>query len=180
MRITGGKLSGRQIPCPAGELEIRPAMDKMRESVFAILGSLAGATFLDLFSGSGVIGLEAWSRGADSVVLVEKDPGKRRVLAENALLAEGAAKLRIMPVERYLKFAKEGPFDYVFMDPPFPYRFKAQLLHMLAASNLLADGGTAIIHHPQEDKLPETAGNLSLYDLRRYGRSVVRFYRRAV
>ncbi len=179
MRITGGVLGGRRIVCPAGEMEIRPAMDKMRESVFAILGgNLEGSTFLDLFSGSGVVGIEAWSRGARDVVLVEKDAAKRRILAENALLTEGGAKIRIMPVERYLKFAKEGPFDYVFLDPPFPYRFKAQLLHLLAGSDLLAPGGVALIHHPREDRLPEEAGGLVLFDRREYGRSVVRFYRR--
>jgi 16S rRNA (guanine(966)-N(2))-methyltransferase RsmD len=175
MRITGGVLRGRQISCPKGI--IRPAMDKMRESVFAVLLSrLAGASFLDLFSGSGIIGLEAWSRGAAPVVLVEKDPVKRRVLTENAALAEGGATVHIMPVERYVKFAREGPFDFVFLDPPFAYRFKAQLLDMLDASGLLAEGGAVIIHHPREDALPETAGGLVQTGIRTYGRSVVRFY----
>ncbi|MCL1818682.1 MAG: RsmD family RNA methyltransferase, partial [Spirochaetaceae bacterium] len=139
MRITGGRLAGRSVRCPDGI--IRPAMDSMRESVFAVLrGELPGAAFLDLFSGSGIVGLEAWSRGAASVVMVEKDAGKKRILAENAALAEGAARVHIMPVERYIKFVKAGPFDIVFLDPPFSYRFKGQLLRMLAASSLLAEG----------------------------------------
>ena len=71
MRITGGELKGRIIKCPDGI--IRPAMDRMRESVFAVLGPLNGASFLDLFSGSGTIAIEAVSRGASSVELVEKD-----------------------------------------------------------------------------------------------------------
>jgi 16S rRNA (guanine(966)-N(2))-methyltransferase RsmD len=154
-------------------------MDKMRESVFAILGGrLGGASFLDLFSGSGIIGIEAWSRGAGEVVLVEKDPGKKQILLRNAELAEGHAKVHIMPVERYIKYGKEGPFDFIFLDPPFPYRFKTQLLEMIAASRLLGDGGIVLIHHPQENDLPEEAGNLKLSDKRAYGRSVVRFYRR--
>ena len=177
MRITGGILGGRRLVCPPGE--IRPAMDKMRESVFAVLGgSLGGGSFLDLFSGSGIIGLEAWSRGAGNVVLVEKDPGKKRTLLKNAELAEGHAKVHIIPVERYIKYGREGPFDYIFLDPPFPYRFKTQLLEMIAASNLLEDGGTLLIHHPQENDLPEEIGNLKQRDKRSYGRSVVRFYRR--
>jgi 16S rRNA (guanine(966)-N(2))-methyltransferase RsmD len=152
-------------------------MDKMRESIFAVLlPGLEGASFLDLFSGSGIVGLEAWSRGAAPVVLVEKDPAKRRVLTENAALAEGGAKVHIMPVERYLKFAREGPFDFVFLDPPFPYRFKPQLLEMLDASGLLAEGGAVIIHHPREDALPETAGGLTQTGMKTYGRSLVRFY----
>ena len=71
MRITGGKLKGRIIKCPDGV--IRPAMDRMRESVFAILGDLTGKSWLDLFSGSGTIAIEAVSRGASSVELCEKD-----------------------------------------------------------------------------------------------------------
>jgi 16S rRNA (guanine(966)-N(2))-methyltransferase RsmD len=154
-------------------------MDKMRESVFAIIQEgLPGAAFLDLFSGSGLIGLEAWSRGAASVVLVEKDAGKRQVLLANAALAEGCAQVRIMPAERYLKFAAGGPFDFIFLDPPFPYRFKAQLLGMVGESRLLAEGGMAIMHHPKEDALPKETPALAQTDLRAYGRSLVSFYKR--
>ncbi len=71
MRITGGTIRGRRVVCPPGV--IRPAMDRMRESMFSILGPLDGFSFLDLFTGSGLVGLEAWSRGARPVVLVEKD-----------------------------------------------------------------------------------------------------------
>jgi 16S rRNA (guanine966-N2)-methyltransferase len=71
MRITGGQYRGRVVKCPPGV--IRPAMDRMRESLFSILGSLEGMSFLDMFSGSGVVGLEAASRGAKPVHVVEKD-----------------------------------------------------------------------------------------------------------
>jgi 16S rRNA (guanine(966)-N(2))-methyltransferase RsmD len=152
-------------------------MDRMRESVFAIIQArLPGSSFLDLFSGSGVIALEAWSRGAARVVMVEQDKGKRQVLTENSLLAEGAATVRIMPVERCLKFMSDDPFDFVFLDPPFPYKFKAQLLQMAGESRLLAEGAMVLIHHPKEDRLPEEIGGLVQTDLRMYGRSVVRFY----
>ena len=73
MRITGGAYCGRIIELPESSMEIRPAMDRMRESVFAILGDLTGLSFLDLFSGSGIIALEAASRGAHPVVCVERD-----------------------------------------------------------------------------------------------------------
>ena len=177
MRITGGSLAGRRLRCPVGI--IRPAMDKMRESVFAIIGGfLPGAAFLDLFSGSGIVGLEAWSRGAASVVMVEKDAGKIQVLTENAALAEGAAHVHIMPVERYIKFAKAEPFDIVFLDPPFPYKYKEELLCSLASSSLLAENGLVLIHYPKDDELPEKTSGLERSDLRVYGRSHVGFYRR--
>ena len=81
MRITGGLYSGRRIVCPPGV--IRPAMDRMRESVFAALGDLSGESFLDLYSGSGIIAIEAASRGASMVHLVESDRRKMPVLKQN-------------------------------------------------------------------------------------------------
>ena len=78
MRITGGLLGGRRINIPEGV--IRPAMDRMRESVFAILGDLTGVSFLDIFSGSGIIALEAASRGATYIEAVEMDQIKRKTL----------------------------------------------------------------------------------------------------
>ena len=83
MRITGGRYCGRKVIIPTGELEIRPAMDRMRESLFSILGPLDGASFCDLFSGSGCVGLEAASRGATTVHLVEMDRAKREVMEKN-------------------------------------------------------------------------------------------------
>ena len=86
MRITGGELRGRIIKCPDGV--IRPAMDRMRESVFAILGDLSGKSFLDLFSGSGTIAIEAVSRGASHVELVEKDTIKIGTVLKNVAVTE--------------------------------------------------------------------------------------------
>ncbi|MCX7787241.1 MAG: 16S rRNA (guanine(966)-N(2))-methyltransferase RsmD [Spirochaetes bacterium] len=176
MRITGGFLKGRKIQCPPGEL--RPAMDRMRESVFSILQSeLGGASFLDLFCGSGIIGIEAYSRGASTVVFVEKDPKKRSTLFQNVSLLEGKGIIHIMPVERYLRFAKEGPFHLVFLDPPYPYRFRHDLLKQLNSSSLINPDSLVLIHHPKEDPLPEEVGRLHLEQQRAYGRSIVSFYR---
>ena len=85
MRITGGTLKGRTIPVPPGV--IRPAMDRMRESVFAVLGDLSGSSFLDLFSGSGIIILEAASRGAVYLEAVEADRIKWKTLISNVSLS---------------------------------------------------------------------------------------------
>ena len=86
MRITGGKLKGRNIKCPDGV--IRPAMDRMRESVFAILGDLSGKSWLDLFSGSGTIAIEAVSRGATHVELCEKYKIKVKTVLDNVSITE--------------------------------------------------------------------------------------------
>ena len=173
MRITGGILRNRQIKVPAGK--IRPAMDKMRESIFAILGDLQGLSFLDLFSGSGIMALEAASRGASYIEAVELDPLKRNTLLANVGISPVRINCRFMPVELYIKRAKRS-FDYIFCDPPFPYKYKSDIILSIAKSALVIDSSILLIHHPGEkfcDKLPE---NIILNDSREYGLSRVNFY----
>lgn len=177
MRITGGELKGRIIKCPDGV--IRPAMDRMRESVFAILGDLNGKSFLDLFSGSGTIAIEAVSRGAKIVELVEKDRIKIDTILQNVSVTEKEMDNKIlchfMPVEYFLKRCKDK-FDYIFCDPPFPYKFHQNLIEIISQKELLTDTGIALIHRPEEKPLPEIIGILKRSDQRVYGRSIVDFY----
>jgi 16S rRNA (guanine966-N2)-methyltransferase len=177
LRITGGKYRGRTVSVPKGSLDIRPAMDRMRESVFAVLGDLTGLSFLDLFSGSGIIALEAASRGASPVACVEKDPDKFAILVRNVSIAEERIECRSMPVERFLLRNKTG-FSIVFCDPPFPYRYRSELLASLAEGPTLPPGGLALLHYPAEDPVPRELGPLTTEDEREYGRSRVRFYRK--
>jgi len=178
MRITGGELKGRIIKCPDGV--IRPAMDRMRESVFAILGDLTGKSWLDMFSGSGTVAIEAVSRGATSVQLCEKDKIKIGTILDNVSVTEKEMGVKIgchfMAVELFLKRCKDT-FDYIFFDPPFPYKFRLDLLKAVDKRKLLSEGGTVMIHYPEEDALPEEIGDLVLTDKRIYGRSIVNFYR---
>lgn len=173
MRITGGRYVRRRIDCPPGE--IRPAMDRMRESIFSILGDLTGRSFLDVFSGSGIIGIEAASRGASPVLLIEGDPGKRATIRRNLSIVESHIELRIVSAEHFLATAR-GQFDLVFLDPPFRYADKPRLLQSIGKRGILAAGGRVLIHHPREDRLPDEAGGLVLVDSRSYGRSIVNFY----
>ena len=178
MRITGGLLKGRVIKCPEGI--IRPAMDRMRESVFAILGDLSGKSWLDLFSGSGTIAIEAVSRGSKAVQLCEKDKVKIKQVLENVSITEKELGVRIgchfMAVELFLKKCKNS-FDYIFLDPPFPYKFRLDLLKIIEQRKLINPTGTVMIHFPEEDMLPKKIGNLVLSDKRIYGRSIVHFYK---
>lgn len=181
MRITGGLLKGRVTQTPGGKMAIRPAMDMMRESVFAILGqNLVGKSFLDLFSGSGTIALEAVSHGAKGVSLCEMDRDKAKTIIENVKMAEEVGEridCHFMAVELYLKRCRKR-FDYIFLDPPFPYKFRRELLEIIDQRNLLNDGGTAMIHHPKEDSLPDSIGTLVRVDQRVYGRSIVDFLKK--
>ena len=181
MRITGGLLKGRMTATPGGKMAIRPAMDMMRESVFAILGKeIEGKSFLDLFSGSGTIALEAVSHGAKGVSLCEMDRDKAKTIIENVKMAEEVGEridCHFIAVELYLKRCRKK-FDYIFLDPPFPYKFRKELVETIGKKGLLNDGGMIMVHHPKEDPLPEAVGGLVRVDQRFYGRSIVDFLKK--
>ena len=166
-------MRGRQVKVPAGQ--IRPAMDRMRESVFAVLGDLGGVSFLDIFSGSGIIALEAASRGAVYIEAVEADPLKRKTLLENSSFSPVRIQCRFMSAELYIKRAKRG-FDVIFCDPPFPYKYRRELLLSIASSCLVKNGSRLLLHAPREDSIETPPQSLELEDCREYGRSVVNFY----
>lgn len=179
MRITGGFLTGRRVAVPPGT--IRPAMDRMRESLFSILGPLDGSSFLDLFCGSGIMALEAISRGATRATLVERDRRKRACIVDNLTLAEGSScptpRLVIAPVESFVARTTDR-YDLIYLDPPFAYRHKSDLLRRIVTRNLLEPDGRLLIHHPAEETLPTAVTDQVIQDdERRYGRSMVRFYR---
>jgi 16S rRNA (guanine(966)-N(2))-methyltransferase RsmD len=147
----------------------------MRESVFAVLGDLSGLSFLDLFSGTGIIALEAASRGAGPVEAVEADPGKRGILIKNVSIAPVRIQCRFMAAELYVKRAKRT-FDVIFCDPPFPYAYKWELIGNIAASPLVHNETRLLIHRPRGDHHEEEIPFLSQEDRREYGRSIVDFY----
>ena len=177
MRITGGKYCRRNVVCPPGV--IRPAMDRMRESLFSILGDLTGESFLDLFSGSGCVAIEAASRGASPIHLVEMDKGKKATIEKNLAFVEEDKKLFIMDVNRYL-ISTPYQYDIIYADPPFNMEGKVELLKKIAEKKLVKDGGLFIIHYPEEERklwLDEEIPGFEFKDERKYGRSMVRFYK---
>jgi 16S rRNA (guanine(966)-N(2))-methyltransferase RsmD len=179
LRITGGTLKGRRIDVPKGDFEIRPAMDRMRESLFSILGPLEGLSFLDLFAGSGIIALEAASRGATPVHCVERDRDKLGLLIKNVSLSSQRIQCHCVPVERFI-LRSERSFSIIFCDPPFPYAHKADMIRSIAEKRILEPGGRLLVHYPAEDTLPDSCLDLVSTDERSYGRSIVRFYARTI
>jgi len=157
MRITGGVYNGRKLIIPPGV--IRPAMDRMRESLFALLGEIRGCSFLDLYCGSGSVGIEAASRGAEPIVFVEKDRGKRPVLQRNLSFVQEQTEVYVVPVEHFLRRVKRS-FDLIFLDPPFRQRGKVEVLQLIATRRILAHGGTLVIHLSKEEEkgFPEVPG----------------------
>jgi 16S rRNA (guanine(966)-N(2))-methyltransferase RsmD len=150
-------------------------MDRMRESVFACLGDLSGLSFLDLFSGSGIIALEAASRGAACIEAVEQDRLKREILLDNVSISPVRINCRFMAAELYVRRAKQH-FDIVFLDPPFPYQYKWVLIATIAAAVLVSNESKILLHHPREDYQKESIPFLEKEDSREYGRSVVDFF----
>jgi 16S rRNA (guanine(966)-N(2))-methyltransferase RsmD len=155
-------------------------MDRMRESIFAVLGDIDGLSFLDIFSGSGIIALEAASRGAEPVEAVEMDPRKREILIKNVSIAPRYIKCHFIAAELFVKRAKKR-FDLIFCDPPFPYRYKWELLRNIAVSALAGPGSRLLLHRPREDSQRDLIERgdperLVHSDARIYGRSVVDFF----
>jgi 16S rRNA (guanine(966)-N(2))-methyltransferase RsmD len=148
----------------------------MRESVFAVLGDLSGVSFLDLFSGTGIIALEAASRGASYIEAVEMDRLKRATLLKNVSISPIRVNCRFMAAELYVKRAKRN-FDYVFCDPPFPYRYKWNMVRDIAASSLTKDGSLILFHRPREDFFEMDIPFIQKERAKEYGRSVVEFLR---
>ncbi|PUA80748.1 16S rRNA (guanine(966)-N(2))-methyltransferase RsmD [Nocardioides currus] len=123
-RIIGGAAGGRRLVTPRG-VATRPTSDRVREALFSAVeawcGSLDGLRFLDLYAGSGAVGLEAWSRGAGVVTFVEHDRRTAALIARNAE-ALGAARTNVNPaaVATALRKTPTAPYDIAFLDPPYP------------------------------------------------------------
>lgn len=172
MRIVGGKWRGRQIKAPPGEA-VRPTADRVREAWMSILGArLPGARVLDLFAGSGALGLEALSRGADSVDFVEMAPRTLATLAANIALLGDAHRVVVHRQDaiRFLATVPPEAFDVAFADPPYGKGLAQQVAERWIAVPFAAVLG---IEHRRGEAMPDGG------DTRAYGSSAVTFYRAA-
>ncbi|HVF58305.1 MAG TPA: 16S rRNA (guanine(966)-N(2))-methyltransferase RsmD [Thermoanaerobaculia bacterium] len=180
LRISGGALRGRAVAVPPGA---RPTEGRVREALFSIWADrLPGARFLDLFAGSGAVGIEAASRGAARVLCLEDDARAVRTLRANIKEVggeEGQIAAWRVPLPRGLsRLVEQGeaPFDLIFADPPYAFTEYAELLRRLAP--LLAEDGEAAIEHSARAPLAEEVAGLTRVDDRRYGETALSFYRR--
>jgi 16S rRNA (guanine966-N2)-methyltransferase len=154
LRIIGGKHRGRRLRFPAG-VEIRPTPDRVRETLFNWLQPrIAGARVLDLFAGSGALGLEALSRGAAHVTLVEKD--RRAAAAIDALAREwqeSAVSVEVGDALTWLGRATVAPFEVVFLDPPYDADLLSKAAAALAVAGLLAPDARIYVEHRAREPL---------------------------
>jgi 16S rRNA (guanine966-N2)-methyltransferase len=169
----GGALRGRGLVVPPGA---RPTEGRVREALFSIWSDrLENARVLDLFAGSGVVGLEAVSRGALSVLAVDDNLRVVKILEENASRLGERIEVRRLALPAGLA-RLTGPFDLVFADPPYAFEAYGELL--AGVLRLLAPDGEVVVEHSTRRELPLEAGPLVRVDVRRYGESSLSFYRR--
>ena len=118
MRIVAGNFKGRRLQAPRGA-STRPTADRVREALFSILGTLDGERVLDLYAGSGALGIEALSRGAGEAVFVDSDQRAIDAIKRNLDAIGAQARVHRRDALAYLRAASDGPFDLVFLDPPY-------------------------------------------------------------
>ncbi len=186
MRIIAGKFRSRQLHSLKG-LALRPTSDKLRETLFDILGELvAGSRFFDLFAGTGAVGIEAISRGASEVILVEKYPPAVALIKKNLASLQITSEARVLPLEALKglnRLAGEpapsrAQNDLLFFDPPYAEKEQyASVLEFLGVSNLLAEGGVVVAEHQRALDLPESSGKLERVRVLRQGDAALSFYR---
>jgi len=174
LRVTGGWLGGRRLRSPSGGL--RPTADRVREALFARLGDLSGVTVLDLYAGTGALGVEAVSRGADAVVYVERAPRCLATLRANleALELEGVSRVIADDAPRAVRrLGRSGErFDLLLLDPPYASDEVRRALEAVSESGVLAEGAMVVVEHGKRHALPAVAG-LVVLDARRYGDTVI-------
>ncbi len=182
MRIVAGKFKGREIKGPASGAT-RPTSDRVRESIFNILAhgvegfELEGARVLDLFAGTGALGLEAISRGAKFCCFVEDDAGARGVIRTNADACGVIGQTRIWRRDAtdLGPCAPQTPYDLIFADPPYGKGLGEKALASVLGGGWLSPGGVVVLEEAARSMVAEVPG-LALLDRREYGDTQILFY----
>jgi 16S rRNA (guanine(966)-N(2))-methyltransferase RsmD len=180
VRIISGEFRGRRLRAPDG-LATRPTSDRVRESLFNIVAArVPGSRFLDLFAGSGAVGLEAISRGADEAVFVEQSRRALEQIEQNIAHCgvEDRSRIVAKDAQAALKtLAAAGEeFDLVYVDPPYDADLYLPVLRALGRSGLVASDGLVVVEFRSRERLPDEAGDLRHYRDVRYGDTTLAFY----
>ncbi len=163
MQITAGKYKGRRLKTPKDK--VRPTSSKIRESIFNMI-NVEGMRVLDLFAGSGIMSLEALSRGAVEVICVEKSPEVVKILRQNLAIAESRINLMVGDALKILDRMAEEKFDFIFIDPPYISRLYEPVLNKIKQKNILNEGGFIVVEH---DCNVNIASEFEIYKAKKYG-----------
>lgn len=180
MRVTAGTLKNRKIKSREGR-ETRPTLERIKEAIFSIIGDkVVDAKFLDLYSGTGNIAIEALSRGAKRAVMIEQDKEALRIIIDNidTLGLTNVSRAYKNDVSRAIEILgrKNEKFDIIFLDPPYKENISISTIEKVSENNILAEGGIIISEHSIYEKMPEKIGNFVKYDERNYNKKIVTFY----
>lgn len=181
LRVISGSAKGHKLKTIGGK-ETRPTADRVKESVFNIIsGFVAGARVLDLYSGTGNLGIEALSRGAVFSLFVEKSRESILTIKHNLLHTKLSEKSSVMAMDVFTaldKLSKESrKFDIIFLDPPYNKNLVEKTLKCLVESDIIEQDGIIIAEHDLKDEVPQEAGHLKRFRYQKYGDTAVSFYR---
>jgi 16S rRNA (guanine(966)-N(2))-methyltransferase RsmD len=182
MRVIGGNARGQRLKVPKGRT-VRPTSGRVKQALFNILPhDLSGFKVLDLFAGTGNVSIEALSRGAAEAMLVDSSTRSGQVIRENLrrLDVVDRTKVWITPVLRALRLLAERgeSFDLIFLDPPYEQRLVEAALKAIDTGDLLRTAGVAVAEHSVREPAEPRYGTLALDDRRRYGSTVLSFYKK--
>jgi 16S rRNA (guanine966-N2)-methyltransferase len=188
LRITGGTAKNRKLigPKSGWKNNVRPTSDRVREAIFSILGDrVREAHVLDLFAGSGSLGLEAVSRGAEKVVFVDRSSLCLNLIRRNFLQCFPGSRAEFLRFDLRTKksfvllqntLSAEKKFQLIFLDPPYEKNLAETTLTMVDRAGLLSDGGVIIAEERKNAAMPERTGSLRLQEHRRYGETGIWIY----
>ncbi|MDD4202897.1 MAG: 16S rRNA (guanine(966)-N(2))-methyltransferase RsmD [Candidatus Omnitrophica bacterium] len=183
MRIIAGKYKGKKIDFPKVQ-NVRPTQDKVKEAIFNILKDedLTGAKVLDLFAGSGSLGLEAVSRGAAKAVFIDSDPKSFATIRKNikSLACEDITEVFRTDFDTAIKKLHRNGyvFDIIFLDPPYYKDLPKKALLKMCQYDILSPYNIIIIEHSKRDLIPESLDKINLLLTKKYGDTFVSFYRK--
>jgi len=179
LRIIGGRAGGCRLHLPRGS-RTRPTSDRVKEALLNILPPLEGKKFLDLFAGTGSVGLEALSRGAREAVLVEKDPLMIESIRKNLVRCglESGCLLLGAAFEKAIRILekREDRFDVIFADPPYGLNYVVKTVRRLEKGGLAYSHSMLVLQHSVREAVPETRAFV-LEDRRKYGDTELSIYR---
>lgn len=181
MRITGGEAKGRLLSSPKG-MDIRPTSDRVREAIFNIIGQdLSGLKVLDLFAGTGSLGLEALSRSAQLAVFIDNAQRSVKIIKKNLASCGYQDSGTILKRDLKKGFPLSHPvlqqsFDLIFLDPPYRQDLITPLLEKVSAKGVLSNESRVVAELYKTERLPPTIGNLEMLDSRIYGDTRINIY----
>jgi len=183
MKITGGRSKGKILASPKG-MDIRPTSSKVREAIFNILGQdMTGIRVLDLFAGTGILGIEALSRGAHHAVFIDRSDHAIKIINKNLALCGyhdicKVIRSNITNMSDFKFLSLKKGFDLVFMDPPYRKGIIPPVLAALSGFGTLSDQALVVTESAKKDNLPERVETLLLSDRRTYGETKIDIYKR--